>query len=178
MCILKRNKKNKYFCNFLGESTKATSTTGIPILDGASPEPMSSEQLLLSTRYWIILFKNMIIEISISRKKVWDFLNLFIFLSSRSPLLLASLRRASGPSLGIYFNDFWNINFTKKNMILPKTVLHKLIFHFSASNARWTCCSSSACDRTRICPGFVFTEMTFHEWPRSSIFNSGVILLF
>jgi len=49
-----------------GESTKATSTTGIPILDGASPEPMSSEQLLLSTR---------------------------------SPLLLASLRRASGPSL-------------------------------------------------------------------------------
>ena len=53
---------------FSGESTKATSTTGIPILEGASPEPMSSEQLLLSTR---------------------------------SPLLLASLRRASGPSLGM-----------------------------------------------------------------------------
>ena len=69
VCILKRNKKNKYLCNFLGESTKATSTTGIPILDGASPEPMSSEQLLLSTRYWIILFKKMMIEISISRKK-------------------------------------------------------------------------------------------------------------
>ena len=170
LCILKRNKKNKYLCNFLGESTKATSTTGIPILDGASPEPMSSEQLLLSTRYLIILFEKIIIEISISRKKVWDFLNLFIFLSSRSPLLLASLRRASGPSLGIYFNDFWNINFTKK--------IHKLIFLFSASDARWTCCSSSACDRTRICPGFVFTEMTFQEWPRSSIFNSGVILLF
>lgn len=52
-----------------GDSTKATSTTGRPILDGASPEPMTNEQLLLS---------------------------------SRSPLMLASLRQSSsngGPPL-------------------------------------------------------------------------------
>ena len=49
-----------------GESSKSSSTTGIPILDGATPETVSNEQLLLSTR---------------------------------SPLLLASIRRASVPSL-------------------------------------------------------------------------------